>query len=190
MRNMRSVTLSRRLPQLNGGSAQPSPTIAECLNGGWLAGGEVPSMRDQGQHPAGRDQATAQYANLEAGGLSEMPIMPQGQVRPAGSYDPADRDAGDHAVRTRTKNDRLASIPRGTLADPQNPIFNKSRANFLVSFEQSGRQSHTLWFSCSAGLHSRSRRSREMVVARLLYASNQCQLGKERLDHNRLQQQD
>ena len=87
MRNMRSVTLSRRLPQLNGGPAQPSPTIAECLNGGWLAGGEVPSMRDQGQHPAGRDQATAQYANLKAGGLSEMPILPQGQVRPAGSYD-------------------------------------------------------------------------------------------------------
>ena len=84
MRNMRSVTLSRRLPQLNGGPAQPSPTIAECLNGGWLAGGEVPSMRDQGQHPAGRDQATAQYANLEAGGLSEMPILLQ---RPAGSHD-------------------------------------------------------------------------------------------------------
>src|SRR5215211_5388334 len=68
--------------------------------------------------------------------------------------------------------------------------INKSRADFLVSFEQSGRQSDTLWLSCLAGLHSHSRRSREMVVARLLWASNQCQLGKERLDQNRLQQQD
>ena len=47
----------------------------------------MPSMRDQGQRLAGRDQATAQYANLDAGGLSEMLILPQGQVRPAGSYD-------------------------------------------------------------------------------------------------------
>jgi hypothetical protein len=46
--------------------------------------------------------------------------------------------------------------------------INKSRADFLVSFEQSGRQSDTLWFSSSARLHSHSRRSREMVVARLL----------------------
>ena len=64
-----------------------------------LVGGEVPSMRDQGQHPAGRDQAATQHTDLEAGGLSEMPIMPQGQVRAARSHDPADRDAGDHAVR-------------------------------------------------------------------------------------------
>src|SRR6516225_3326838 len=128
-------------------------------------------MQDACEPSAGRDQATAQYASLEAGGLSEMPIMPQGQVRPAGSYDPADRDAGGHAVRLGSPGRRTIAWPLFHVA--RSPIrkirsINKSRADFLVSFEQLGRQSHTLWFSCSAGLHSRSRRSREMVVARLL----------------------
>jgi hypothetical protein len=106
-----------------GGPAQPSPTIAECLNGGWLAGGEVPSMRDQGQRLAGRDQATAQYANLDAGGLSEMLILPQGQVRPTGSSDAETLEITPYVWFIRTKNDRLAFIPRGTLANPQNPIY-------------------------------------------------------------------
>ena len=68
--------------------------------------------------------------------------------------------------------------------------INKFRADFLVSFEQSGRQSDTPWFSCSAKFHSHSRRSGERVVARLLCGSTQCQLDKESLDQNHLEQQD
>src|SRR6516225_12170786 len=99
-------------------------------------------MQDACEPSAGRDQATAQYANLEAGGLSEMPIMPKGQVRPAGSYDPADRDVGDHAVRLGSPGRRTIDWPLFHVA--RSPIrqirsINKSRADFLVSFEQLGR---------------------------------------------------
>jgi hypothetical protein len=50
-----------------GGPAQPSPTIAQCLNGGygWLARGHVPSLRDSRQHPARCDPAHARHADLE-----------------------------------------------------------------------------------------------------------------------------
>jgi hypothetical protein len=60
--------------------------------------------------------------------------------------------------------------------------ISKSRADFLLFFEQSDPQSDTRRFSCSAGLRSHSRRSPETVVARLRSASNRRQLGKERLD--------
>ena len=78
----------------------------------------------------------------------------------------------------------LDPLPKRTFHVARSAIrsINKFRADFLVSFEQSGRQSETPWFSCSAGFHSHSQRSGERVAARLLCASNQCQLDKESLD--------
>jgi hypothetical protein len=55
-------------------------------------GGEVPSVRDQGDHPVGRDQATAQYADLEAGSFARVSVMRQGPVHSARPYDQADGD--------------------------------------------------------------------------------------------------
>ena len=82
-----------------GGSAQPSPTIQRCLNGGfgWL---EVKCSRceSKGQHSARRDPATATHADLETGGIVQMSIMPTRSICAAGSYDQADREPGDHAV--------------------------------------------------------------------------------------------
>jgi hypothetical protein len=65
----------------------------------WLPGGEMPSVRDQGQHSSGGDQAPAQYADLEAGGFAQVPVMPKREVCAAGPYDQANRGAGDYAVR-------------------------------------------------------------------------------------------
>jgi hypothetical protein len=42
-----------------GGPAQPSQTSLNASTGLRLAGGKVLSVRDQSQHPAGNDQATA-----------------------------------------------------------------------------------------------------------------------------------
>src|ERR1700760_3570301 len=51
-----------------GGPAQPSPTIGQCINGGYgLATGQMPSLRDRGQHPAGCRPAPARYTDLETG---------------------------------------------------------------------------------------------------------------------------
>ena len=49
--------------------------------------------------PAARcDPPTPKHTDLEAGGIAKMPLMQEGPVRPAGSLDQADRDAGDRAV--------------------------------------------------------------------------------------------
>jgi hypothetical protein len=82
-----------------GGPAQPSPTIAQCLHGGlgWL---EVECNRCKtGQPPAGCHPSTAGYADLEAGGLIEVPIVPEGATCATHSYDQAHRRARDHAVQ-------------------------------------------------------------------------------------------
>jgi hypothetical protein len=81
-----------------GGPAQPSPTIAQCLNGGygWLE--EVPQVRDSGQHSSGRRPPTPQYADLEAGGGAQMPVVPNAAIFTASPYDQADRNSRDRAV--------------------------------------------------------------------------------------------
>jgi hypothetical protein len=49
-----------------GGPAQPSPTIGQCLSGGYgLVTGEVPSMQHRGQHPVRCDPTTTRHAHLE-----------------------------------------------------------------------------------------------------------------------------
>ena len=37
-------------------------------------------LRDQGQHPAGRDPSTAQYADLETGSVAQVQVLPVGPV--------------------------------------------------------------------------------------------------------------
>jgi len=83
-----------------GGPAQPSPTIGQCLNGGYgYPRGQMPSLRKPGEPPTRCDQASARYAGLETGGRAKMPVMPQRPLRSARAYDQVDRAAGDHAVQ-------------------------------------------------------------------------------------------
>jgi len=49
-----------------------------------LAAGEMPSLRDRGQHSARTRPPAARHANLEAGGGVEMPIMPETAILAAG----------------------------------------------------------------------------------------------------------
>jgi hypothetical protein len=88
----------------------------------------------------------------------------------------------------------VGAVPRplwGDVPEDHNPIsISKCRADFLLSFQRSGRQPETPWLWCSTGLHSQSRKCRVIVAPWLLSASNQCRLGKERLHRNRLPRQD
>jgi hypothetical protein len=67
-----------------GGPAQPSPTIGQCLNGGygWLEV-ECHRCKTPGEHPAGCHPATALYADLEAGSGAEMLVMQYGALHAA-----------------------------------------------------------------------------------------------------------
>jgi hypothetical protein len=75
-----------------GGPAQPSPTIGQCLNGGygWL--------RDRGRHPARCDPATARYTDLETRSRAEMPVMQEGPICASRSHDQANGDAPDQPI--------------------------------------------------------------------------------------------
>jgi hypothetical protein len=81
-----------------GGPAQPSPTIGQCLNGGlgWL---EVEcKLQDACESAARRDPPASRHADLEAGSLAEMPVVPEGTLRAGCPHDQADGDAADYAV--------------------------------------------------------------------------------------------
>jgi hypothetical protein len=47
------------------GPAQPSPTIAQCLNGGYAGLMSLQTLPDPRQPTARRDPASPQYADLE-----------------------------------------------------------------------------------------------------------------------------
>jgi hypothetical protein len=49
--------------------------------------------------PAQRDPPAAGHADLEVGGLVQMPIMSVRPPRATGAHDQADRNAGDHALQ-------------------------------------------------------------------------------------------
>jgi hypothetical protein len=63
-----------------------------------LARGRVQPLQDPREPAARRHPPAARYADLEAGGRTEMPVMPEGPLRAAGAHDQADGDAGDHAL--------------------------------------------------------------------------------------------
>jgi hypothetical protein len=76
-----------------GGPAQPSPTIAQCLNGGlgWL---EVKCNRCNTRASLPLDAIRRPRDTP----LWKMPLLPQGTLCAAGAHDQADRAARDHAV--------------------------------------------------------------------------------------------
>jgi hypothetical protein len=76
-----------------GGPAQPSPTIGQCLNGGygWLEV-ECHRCKTRASIPldAIRRPRDAPIWKLEAS--PEMPVVPEGSIRAARSHDQAHRD--------------------------------------------------------------------------------------------------
>ena len=59
-----------------GGPAQPSPTIAQCLNGGlgWLEV-ECNRCKTRASLPLDAIRRPQKHADLEAGGIAKMPLM-------------------------------------------------------------------------------------------------------------------
>jgi hypothetical protein len=73
-----------------GGPAQPSPTIAQCLNGGygWL---EVECHRCKTRASLPLDAIRRpRNTDLETGGGAEVPVVQERPIRAAGSHDQAD----------------------------------------------------------------------------------------------------
>ena len=64
-----------------------------------LARGGVQSLQDQSKPAAGRHPPAACHAHLEARGLSQMPVMPQGALSTTGADDQADRRARNHTLQ-------------------------------------------------------------------------------------------
>jgi hypothetical protein len=82
-----------------GDPAQPSPTIAQCLNGGivWLEV-ECNRCKTRASLPLDAFRRPRDTADLETRSGAEMPVMPEGPLRAAGAHDQADRNARDHAL--------------------------------------------------------------------------------------------
>jgi hypothetical protein len=98
-----------------GSPAQPSPRIRQCLNGGygWL---EVKCHRcdTKAGIRAGACPASPRYPDLEAGGGTEMPVMPKRSVHAACAHDQADGTAGNHAVQ-------MGAFGRGAIGTLSSP---------------------------------------------------------------------
>ncbi len=94
-----------------GGPAQPSPTIAQCLNGGygWL---EVMCRRCRNpRQPAARCHPPAtRHADLEIGGGVEMPFLRDTPLRAAGSSDQAYHRAQGRALSLGSSRRRALKI--------------------------------------------------------------------------------
>jgi hypothetical protein len=77
-----------------GGAAQPSPTIAQCLNGGLrMVGKSNADAARQGRALPRACATTARYADLEAGSILAMSIVRDTALSTAGAFDQADRVA-------------------------------------------------------------------------------------------------
>ena len=57
------------------------------------------SLQDESKPAAGRYPPAAGDADLEAGSLAQVPLMPEGALRAAGPHDQADRGAEHHALQ-------------------------------------------------------------------------------------------
>ena len=82
-----------------GGPAQPSPTIGQCLNGGysWL---EIECCRCKTRASMPLDAIRrARYGDLEARSVFPMPVLRDAALQAASPHDQIDRAAGDHAVQ-------------------------------------------------------------------------------------------
>jgi hypothetical protein len=94
-----------------GGPAQPSPTIAQCLNGGygWL---EVMCHRceTRASLPLDAIRRPARYADLEAGSGAQMPLLRHPAIRAAGASDPAHQGAEDRTLSLGSSRRRSMTI--------------------------------------------------------------------------------
>ena len=82
-----------------GGPAQPSPTIGQCLHGGygWLEG-ECHHCKTRASIPLDAIRRPRNTPDLETCDGAEMPVMQGGEIRPSRSHHQAYPRAGDQAV--------------------------------------------------------------------------------------------
>jgi len=64
-----------------------------------LAGGRVQPGKTRASLPLSAIRRATGHANLEAGGLVQMPIVSERPLRAASAHDQADGDARDHALQ-------------------------------------------------------------------------------------------
>jgi hypothetical protein len=82
-----------------GGPAQPSPSIGQCLNGGYgFLQVKCHRCDTEASIPLGCVRRPRDTPVWKTRALAEMPQLPQGQLCPAGAHDQADGGARDHAV--------------------------------------------------------------------------------------------
>lgn len=91
-----------------------------------LARGGMQSLQDAGKPAARRHPPAARHSALEAGGVAEMPIMPEGSLRAASAHDQADREAGNHAIRLGTS--RRGAVSGAAALTPLAALFALARS--------------------------------------------------------------
>jgi hypothetical protein len=64
----------------------------------WLAGGDVPPLRNTRQPAAGGHPSAARYADLETGSSPQMPFLQDAPIRATGAHDQAHQRAEDCAL--------------------------------------------------------------------------------------------
>jgi hypothetical protein len=83
-----------------GGPAQPSPSIGQCINGGygWL---EIECCRckTRASLPLDAHPPITRHSDLETGILVPLPVLRDASLQAACSNDQADGAAGDYAVQ-------------------------------------------------------------------------------------------
>jgi rare lipoprotein A len=105
-----AIALAQRMPAnapMHGHSAwkflagppSPPPPSPKYSRRARLVGGEMPPVRNEGQHSVRRDPPLTQEPDLEARGVAQVPIMPQSQIRSASSHDQANPGARDYPLR-------------------------------------------------------------------------------------------
>ena len=70
-----------------------------------LARDGVQLLQDRSEPAAGRHPPAAGYADLEAGSLAEMPLLPEGPHGAAGAHDQADCRARNHALQVEAPDE-------------------------------------------------------------------------------------
>jgi hypothetical protein len=65
----------------------------------WVARGRMQPLQGAGKSAARRHTPAARHADMEAGSLAEMPVMPDKTSRATSPHDQADRGARDHALQ-------------------------------------------------------------------------------------------
>ena len=102
----------------HGGVRRTGAAVGQCLNGG-LAFLEVECNRCETRElTARRDPTAAPHADLEARGLTQMPVLPQRPLRAACAHDPAHREAADRAVSVGSPERRALISSQRDISSP------------------------------------------------------------------------